>query len=195
MKVRSRPGPAAWVSLLISFWILFLVLFWGSATWPTAAQAQDAEVPATTDSTAAGSAATGSATGSATTGSTAAGGNADGAAPGSYLPATRMVLQPAQLHDASDLKLPPLVVKQERPRGQQAMVWIGGLLVLAAAFLWNRGQRREQKRAASPDASASAPASASAATARDASDPSAAPSSVPPADPSAADPAAKEDRR
>lgn len=61
-------------------------------------------------------------------------------------PSERLVLEPARLEDGKDLRLPPLVIAQERGNKDRAVMWIGGLLVLAAAFLWNRNRRHELER-------------------------------------------------
>lgn len=81
-------------------------------------------------------------------------------------PADRLVLEPARLEDGQNLRLPPLVIAQERSGKDRAVIWIGGLLVLAAAFLWNRSRRQElerqelasSKRSADGDGSSSASA-------------------------------------
>lgn len=88
-------------------------------------------------------------------------------------PSEPLVLEPARLDDGQNLRLPPLVIAQERGNKDRAVMWIGGLLVLAAAFLWNRNRRLELERqelasskrsgegAASPNADTSPAAAAS----------------------------------
>lgn len=72
-------------------------------------------------------------------------------------PSERLVLEPARLEDGKDLRLPPLVIAQDRNGKDRAVMWIGGLLVLAAAFLWNRSRRQELERR---ELAASTPAAA-----------------------------------
>jgi hypothetical protein len=55
--------------------------------------------------------------------------------------------RPPSIDDASALPLPPMLVEPAPPaRDGRPMVWLGGLMVLAAMFLWNRHRRQELER-------------------------------------------------
>jgi hypothetical protein len=73
---------------------------------------------------------------------------ADGSASsGRYDRRLELPSTPAYFDDAN--RLPPMIpiqVPQPQPRNSRSMVWIGGLLVLVAVFLWNRGRRLELER-------------------------------------------------
>jgi hypothetical protein len=84
---------------------------------------------------------------------------------------------PAHLDDLSHLRLPPIVVQQDPVRDSRSLVWIGGLMVLAAVFLWNRNRRFELERLEAASSAAAARAAgasrAAAAVTADRSDPEA----------------------
>lgn len=48
--------------------------------------------------------------------------------------------------DASKLPIAPIIVQPDPPRRTRPTLWIGGLLVLAAIFLWNRSRRLDLER-------------------------------------------------
>jgi hypothetical protein len=49
---------------------------------------------------------------------------------------------PARIDDGSRIKLPPMVVSQDRPPVDRRPIYLGmGLVVLAAVFWWNRRRR------------------------------------------------------
>jgi hypothetical protein len=52
----------------------------------------------------------------------------------------------AYFDDASKLSLAPIIVQPDPPRRSRPTLWIGGLLVLAAIFLWTRGNRLDASR-------------------------------------------------
>jgi hypothetical protein len=52
----------------------------------------------------------------------------------------------AYFNDASKLPMAPIIVQPEPPRRSRSTLWIGGVLVLAAIFLWNRGRRLDLER-------------------------------------------------
>ncbi|MEZ4364368.1 MAG: hypothetical protein R3B48_29605 [Kofleriaceae bacterium] len=63
----------------------------------------------------------------------------------------RLSTRPPSIRDASEL--PAIIVEPPPPpRDTRKVAWLGGLLVLAAMFLWNRHRRLELERA---DAAAS----------------------------------------
>lgn len=72
---------------------------------------------------------------------------ASDAAGGRYDRRLELPKTPAYFDDAN--RLPPMIPIQVQPqpvRNSRSMVWIGGLIVLVAVFLWNRSRRLELER-------------------------------------------------
>jgi hypothetical protein len=72
---------------------------------------------------------------------------ADPAAPGRYDRRLELPSTPAYFDDASRLPMAPIIVQPTQSQsGDRPTMWIGGLLVLVAVFLWNRSRRQEVER-------------------------------------------------
>lgn len=72
---------------------------------------------------------------------------ADPAAPGRYDRRLELSSTPAYFDDASRLPMAPIIVQPTQSQsGNRPTMWIGGLLVLVAVFLWNRSRRQEVER-------------------------------------------------
>jgi hypothetical protein len=81
-------------------------------------------------------------------GAAAPGADAGAAGTGRYDRRLELPRSPAYFDDASGLpQMIPIQVPGPSPRSSRSMVWIGGLIVLAAVFLWNRSRRLELERA------------------------------------------------
>lgn len=77
----------------------------------------------------------------------AAAGSDAGSGSGRYDRRMELPSTQAYFDDASKLPIAPIIVQPDPPRRRRPTLWIGGLLVLAALFLWSRNRRLDIERA------------------------------------------------
>jgi hypothetical protein len=84
-----------------------------------------------------------------------AAGPATAAEPPTMAPPPDSQQPPPRLDDGARIRLPPIVIPQDRPAADRRPVYFGaGLIVLAVAFWWNRRQRDRFSRSETEDGTA-----------------------------------------